>query len=410
MLSHCLRTATILASRARAALHPLPSLHPLRPFLRLHPPPIRRAAAERAGEETGRWHGLAALLILALVPLATPAASGAAVPSYGWQRFDLPATGSYMWRYIPASLDLSRPAPLVVFLHGAGGTPEDYMDYVFPAAEQAKCVVALPKSSSDVGWGVGNDEQTVTLAQQEVAGELSVDPNRVSIAGHSAGAAYAYLLAYGTAAGYNAVFTLSAPFYPVSAVADPNYKAPIHMYYGTTDPNFTGGDEAALRQQWTQLGIAWEEDVKAGYGHSFWPPDSMAKGFLFLASKIYSAAPPPTCVPDPTHLCLLGQRFRVEVTWQDTAGHTGAGTATPAVSATSGVFWFFSPENWEMLVKVLDGCALNQRVWFFAAATTNVHFTLTVTDTLTQQVKTYDNPAGQTAQVIADTGAFAACN
>jgi poly(3-hydroxybutyrate) depolymerase len=377
-----------------------------------------------AGARAGAWRGgatsavafalvrsaFAPALVALLLALAGPGARAAgATPMRGWQRFELPASGSYFWRYVPASLDAGRPAPLVLFLHGAGGTPDVYMNYVYPAAEQAGCVVAMPKSSSDAGWGTGDDEQTVALTRQQVGAELAVDPNRVSIAGHSAGGAYAYLLAYGTSSGYNAVFTLSAPFYPVSTVADPHYKAPIHMYYGTTDPNYAGGAEASLRQQWGRLGVAFEEDVEAGYGHNYWPPDSMAAGFRFLAGKTYSAAPPPTCVPDPNHLCLQGQRFRVEVSWQDGGGHAGAATATPAVSASSGVFWFFSPENWEILVKVLDGCALNHRIWVFAAATTDVRYTLTVTDTATGQMKSYDNPAGQLARVVTDTDAFAAC-
>jgi predicted esterase len=363
----------------------------------------------RAISSRARLRAPAVALGAVLTALAVLAGPAAATPAYGWQQFNLPATGSYMWRYIPASLAAGAPAPLVIFLHGSGGTPEDYKDYVFPAAEHAGCVVALPKSASDAGWGTGGDEQTVALTVQEVEAELAVDPNRVSIAGHSSGGAYAYLLAYGTASKYNAVFSLSAPFYAVSGVADPLYKAPIHMYYGTMDPNYSGGAEAALRQQWDHLGIAWEEDVEPGYGHNYWPPDSMTKGFLFLAGKSYSPAPPPTCVPDPNHLCLLGQRFRVEVGWQDGGGHSGVATASPAVSANSGVFWFFSPDNWEMLVKVLDGCALNHKVWVFAAATTDVAYTLTVTDTQTQQQKSYVNPAGQTAHVVTDTDAFAAC-
>jgi hypothetical protein len=37
--------------------------------------------------------------------------------------------------------------------------------------------------------------------------------------------------------------------------------------------------------------------------------------------------------------------------------------------------------NLEMLIKVLDACAFNNRYWVFFSAGTNVEFTLTVTDT-----------------------------
>ena len=36
----------------------------------------------------------------------------------------------------------------------------------------------------------------------------------------------------------------------------------------------------------------------------------------------------------------------------------------------SGLFWFFSDTNWEVMVKALNGCGLNNRYWIFSAATT----------------------------------------
>ncbi len=62
-----------------------------------------------------------------------------------------------------------------------------------------------------------------------------------------------------------------------------------------------------------------------------------------------------------------------------------------------------------MLVKVLDGCALNQHFWIFAASATDVGFTLRVTDRQSLETRIYENPAGQAAKAITDTAAFA-CN
>jgi predicted esterase len=360
-----------------------------------------------------RW--LAGALLLAALAIggartalaAAPAALRPAASSVvrGWQKVSLPATGSYFQLYVPSSWDGTTALPLVVFLHGYGSNPELYFPNLAPPAEGTGCLVAAPKSSSDLGWGVGNDEQIVAATAAAVAGMAPVDPVRVSIAGHSAGGAYAYLLAYGTVSRYSAVFSLSAPFYPVSSVADPAYKAPIHMYYGTTDLNYTDGAYAALQQQWTTLGVAWETDIEARFGHDDWPPQSMLEGFQFLVGKTY-----PGCAADATHVCLQQARYRVGLTWKDSSGRTGVGSPVPAaVSSDSAVLWFFDPNNWEMLVKVLDGCGLNQRVWVFAAATTNVEYNLTVTDTITGKVKSYQNPGGQSAAIITDVDAFATC-
>ena len=35
-----------------------------------------------------------------------------------------------------------------------------------------------------------------------------------------------------------------------------------------------------------------------------------------------------------------------------------------------------------MLIKVINGCGLNQRYWVYAAATTDVEYQLTVTDSV----------------------------
>ncbi|MEM7349817.1 MAG: hypothetical protein AAF657_03355 [Acidobacteriota bacterium] len=64
-----------------------------------------------------------------------------------------------------------------------------------------------------------------------------------------------------------------------------------------------------------------------------------------------------------------------------------------------------------MLIKVLDACAseLGNRYWVFYAATTDVEFTLMVTDTETGIQKIYSNALGQAAPPILDTSAFATC-
>ncbi len=117
----------------------------------------------------------------------------------------------------------------------------------------------------------------------------------------------------------------------------------------------------------------------------------------------------PACA-DPSTLCLQNGRFQVSVQWTDFNGNSGLGTVVPgATSSNSGVMWFFSPDNWELLIKVLDGCAVNGHYWVFGAAATNVTYTIQVTDTQTGEVKTYTNPLGMVSPAITDTTAFGSC-
>lgn len=72
-------------------------------------------------------------------------------------------------------------------------------------------------------------------------------------------------------------------------------------------------------------------------------------------------------------------------------------------------FWFFSSNNVEMVAKVVNGCAFNERYWIFAGGLTNVAVNITVTDTQTGISRTYANPANTAFAPIQDTAALPTC-
>ncbi|MEP6802720.1 MAG: hypothetical protein ABJC07_12310, partial [Acidobacteriota bacterium] len=111
------------------------------------------------------------------------------------------------------------------------------------------------------------------------------------------------------------------------------------------------------------------------------------------------------CAGNAQTLCLNASRFTVQVRWQvPSQGTSGQGTAV-ALTGDTGYFWFFSSNNVELVIKVVDGRAFNNKFWVFYGALSDVQYTITVTDTQTGQVRTYSNPSGQLASV-ADTAAF----
>lgn len=114
----------------------------------------------------------------------------------------------------------------------------------------------------------------------------------------------------------------------------------------------------------------------------------------------------PGCTADGETLCLQRRRFAVTNTWS-LPTLNGIGQVVPGASDLSGNFYFFRSANWEMLVKVLDGCSSNGHYWVFIAGTTNVGWDLRVTDTVTGIERQYGHAFGPSTPATIDTRAFA---
>ena len=117
------------------------------------------------------------------------------------------------------------------------------------------------------------------------------------------------------------------------------------------------------------------------------------------------------CIEDEETLCLqANDRFEVRLDFR-TPDASGRAKTLDFGARDSGLFYFFNPNNAEMLVKVLNGCPVTglEGYWVFYAATTNVEFTLTVRDTESGEVRRYPNALGETASPIQDTTAFKTC-
>jgi hypothetical protein len=131
-----------------------------------------------------------------------------------------------------------------------------------------------------------------------------------------------------------------------------------------------------------------------------------------LRINVTGATPQPSggCTANGTTLCI-DSRFQVQVSYHtaEGGGLFGSGNAIGLSNegvTEGGLFWFFAAANPEMLIKVIDGCSLGGHFWVFFAATTNVGFTVTVTDTSSGHQATYTNPDLTAALPVQDTGAL----
>jgi phospholipase/carboxylesterase len=92
----------------------------------------------------------------------------------------------------------SDALPLLVMLHGAGGSGEGVLRRVAAAADEAGVAVLAP-DSRDSTWdaireGFGRDVSFIDRALARVFDTVSVDPARIAVGGFSDGATYAVSL------------------------------------------------------------------------------------------------------------------------------------------------------------------------------------------------------------------------
>jgi hypothetical protein len=158
--------------------------------------------------------------------------------------------------------------------------------------------------------------------------------------------------------------------------------------YGTDCPIFAGYSDPARMRNGLPLGVL-----------------GVSEAVAVLRETLPVVAGDATCAASPQALCLQNNRFRATTFWLTAPHVQGPGQAIARTTDT-GEFWFFAPTNIELIVKVLDGCALGGHYWVFAGGLTNVGVILKVTDTVTGAMQRYGNDPGVPYQPIQDTGAF----
>ena len=193
----------------------------------------------------------------------------------------------------------------------------------------------------------------------------------------------------------------------------------LELFYGRDDIPFTVGSDGVpgVTRSFDGFTQAAEEAGQSRiYGGIHWQYDNqggLSSGralaqhvfFNFLRPQIQAGG---TCTEDAETLCLSGGRFEVRARWRTPQGTGGPGMADPD-TADSGRFWFFAPDNTEVVVKVLDACSFDDHFWVFSSGLTNVEVQLTVTDTMTGERREYFNPLRQQYRPVLDTTAFATC-
>lgn len=138
--------------------------------------------------------------------------------------------------HVPTSLQPNRPAPLLVLLHGAGGSGAGILPLVAGRAERHGILVLAPDSQGGT-WDViehdyGPDVEHVDRALAGAFGAHEVDSGRVAIGGFSDGASYALSLGIINGGLFSDILAFSPGFAAPTQAAD---SPRIFISHGTED-------------------------------------------------------------------------------------------------------------------------------------------------------------------------------
>ena len=286
-------------------------------------------------------------------------------------------------RLAPAPSLVANEAPFAVMDaqgDAAGTTPVRDISYLAAYNDGTSLVLTLQF------WGAISPPNTGNL--NEVVGFIDLDLDRDPTTGEPS-------MALGTALGWEA----SVDLFSWDDASDSVQIVDSTMSFIATGRVHRFGNGLDIMIPLEDLGLSPGSviDIGAVTGDVLTPTDTAPD----------SGEPLPSS-DDVIYLADLN-RFMVETRFRDFSDRSDRGRLVDARSDDSALFWFFEADNWEVMVKVLDGCAINAHFWVFAAATTDVEYELTVTDRFTATEKSYFNSLGNQAAAITDTVAFASC-
>jgi phospholipase/carboxylesterase len=139
--------------------------------------------------------------------------------------------------YVPAVYRADRPAPLVVMLHGAGGSGRPHLRHLQPLADEAGMILLAPDSRLQ-SWDIivqkdfGPDVAFLDWALAWTFERYAVDPTRIAAEGFSDGASYALSIGITNGGLFTHVIAFSPGF---MAPAGQEGSPRIYVSHGTRD-------------------------------------------------------------------------------------------------------------------------------------------------------------------------------
>ncbi|MGZ7039791.1 MAG: alpha/beta hydrolase family esterase [Thermoanaerobaculia bacterium] len=160
--------------------------------------------------------------------------------------------------FVPERPAGSPPAPLLVTLHGSGRNGKILLDHWQKLAEKEGIVLAGPDSIDTKQWSYPVDgPDFLRDVIDAVKRKTPIDPRRVYLFGHSAGAGFALEMSLieSTYFAATAIHAGALPLLDFPVIQTASRKIPISIQVGTEDPYFPLADVRRTRDELVKNGF-----------------------------------------------------------------------------------------------------------------------------------------------------------
>ena len=179
-----------------------------------------------------------------------------------------------IYYYVPDGIDRSKPAPLLVFLHGGGRTtpdtaPANYLNkeknWLMPDIADAPFIVAAPSAppaSDGSRWNRDGVSRFIDATIAAAKKKFKIDPDRIFLGGHSMGCYGAYHLGQILADRFAGVWMSAGAWWETDFRAFSG--TPVYIQHGRLDcsprKEYWGGHSSPRRHHWCGVSFARAAD------------------------------------------------------------------------------------------------------------------------------------------------------
>ena len=163
--------------------------------------------------------------------------------------------------YVPSTVKPESPVPLIVMLHGSGRVGMSLVEKWKDLAKKENFVIAGPDSSNSQGWGMPQDgPDFLRDLVEELKKKYPINPRRVYLFGHSAGAIFALETSLMESEYFAATAIHAGALAPDDRELIQTAKRKIPMFFqvGDSDQSFPLKAVRATRDLLNQNGFAVE--------------------------------------------------------------------------------------------------------------------------------------------------------